>query len=168
VVWQGGKLKKWQVTDEKALWGGEKCLRKAGSLSYLVLVDSVFPSRFFKGAFLAAVVLEPLWAESGIFEDQGAAIAKWDLGWSPSGALVILPRIIPYRLPFLIEPSEIRFVMTVEGRLPFKYTLILPIQSILIIFPSILQSSVVGVIATAYTTTRSYGEDIFKGATLST
>jgi hypothetical protein len=57
-----------------------------------------------KGRFLAAVVLEPLWAASGIFENQCAAIAERDFGWLPSGALVILPGIIPYRLPFLIEP----------------------------------------------------------------
>jgi hypothetical protein len=82
------QLKKWQIFDEKALLWGEKCLRKAGSLSYLVLVDSVFPSRFFKGAFFAAVVLEPLWAESGIFEDQGAAIAERDFLGPPIWALV--------------------------------------------------------------------------------
>jgi len=63
-----------------------------------------FPDPFCqKGCFLAAVVLKPVWAASGVFEDQGAAIAERDFGWSPSGALVILPGIIPYRLPFLIE-----------------------------------------------------------------
>jgi len=60
---------------------------------------------------LTAVVLEPLWAESGIFEDQGKAIAERDFGWLPSGTLVILSGIIPYRLPFLVEPVQIRFVI---------------------------------------------------------
>jgi hypothetical protein len=41
VVWQEEKLKKWQLIDEKALFGGGKCLRTAGLLSYLVLVDAV-------------------------------------------------------------------------------------------------------------------------------
>ena len=75
-------------------------------------MDAVFPSRLVKkGVFLTAVVLEPLWAESGIFEDQGKTIAARDFGWLPSGTLVILSGIIPYRLPFLIEPSEVRFVV---------------------------------------------------------
>jgi hypothetical protein len=35
-----------------------------------------------KGCFLAAVVLEPLQAASGIFENQSAAISEWDFGSS--------------------------------------------------------------------------------------
>ena len=85
-------------------------------------MDAVFPSRLVKkGRFLTAVVLEPLWAESGIFENQGAAIAERDFCWLPSGAysfakasvhtLVIASRIIPYWFPFLIEPVQVRFVV---------------------------------------------------------
>ena len=75
-------------------------------------MDAVFPSRLVKkGRFLTAVVLEPLWAESGIFEDQGKAIAERDFGWLPSGTLVILSGIIPYRLPFLVEPFQVRLVV---------------------------------------------------------
>ena len=48
-----------------------------------------------------------------------------------------------------------------------QLTLIRPIQSVLIISPSILQISVVGVIATTYTTILFSDEDISKGATLS-
>ncbi len=33
-----------------------------------------------KGCFLGAVVLEPLWAASGIFENQGATISERDFG----------------------------------------------------------------------------------------
>ena len=29
---------------------------------------------------MAAVVFEPFWAASGIFENQSAAIAEWDFG----------------------------------------------------------------------------------------
>ena len=64
-----------------------------------------------KGVFLTAVVLEPLWAESGIFEDQGKAIAERDFGWLPSGTLGILSGIIPYGLPFLVEPVQVRLVV---------------------------------------------------------
>jgi hypothetical protein len=60
---------------------------------------------------LAAVVLELLSAESGIIEDEGAAVSERDFGWLPRGALVILTGIIPYRLPFLVEPIQIRFVI---------------------------------------------------------
>jgi hypothetical protein len=59
VVWQGEKLKKGQVFDEKALLGGEKCLRTAGLLSYLVLVDAVLlPVICFLGGVLEDVVGE--------------------------------------------------------------------------------------------------------------
>ena len=44
-------------------------------------------------------------------ENQGAAIAERYFGGSPSGALVILSGIIPYRLPFLVEPVQVRFVI---------------------------------------------------------
>ncbi len=47
-----------------------------------------------KGRFLAAVVLEPLWAASGIFENQGATISERAVGWPASEALVILLGII--------------------------------------------------------------------------
>jgi len=60
---------------------------------------------------LAAVVLELLSAESGIIEDEDAAVSERDFGWLPRGALVILTGIIPYRLPFLVEPIQIRFVI---------------------------------------------------------
>ena len=49
-----------------------------------------------------------------------------------------------------------------------RLTLIRPMQSVLMSSPSILQSSVVAVIPTTYTTALSCGEDIFHGATLST
>jgi hypothetical protein len=64
-----------------------------------------------KGCFLAAVVLEPLWAASGIFENQGATISERDFGWPPNEALVILLGIIYCRCPFLVEPVEVRFII---------------------------------------------------------
>ena len=39
------------------------------------------------------------------------SVSEWDFLGLPSGALVILPGVIPCRFPFLIEPSEIRFVV---------------------------------------------------------
>ena len=44
-------------------------------------------------------------------ENQDTVIAERYFGWLPSEALVILPGIIPCWFPFLIEPSEIRFVI---------------------------------------------------------
>ena len=52
---------------------------------------------------------EPLRAASGIFEDQCAAIAERDFGWSPSGALVEALGLCAGGIPFLIEPVQVRF-----------------------------------------------------------
>ena len=53
--------------------------------------------------------LELLSAKSGIIED--AAASDRDFGWLPKGTLVIMPRISPYRLPFLDAPIQIQFVI---------------------------------------------------------
>jgi len=60
---------------------------------------------------IAAVVLALLSAGSGIIEDEDAAVSERDFGGLPRGALVILTGIIPYRLPFLVKPIQIRFVI---------------------------------------------------------
>ena len=92
--------------------GGKKSLRTAGPLSYLMLVNAVSPSRFVKkGVFLAAVVLKPLWAASGIFEDQGAAIAERDVLGLPIRALVEALGLCAGGVPFLVEPVQVRFVV---------------------------------------------------------
>ena len=76
------------------------------------LVGAVFPSRFVKnGYFLAAVVLEPLWAASGIFEDQGATIAERDFSGAPCRALVEALGVCAGGVRFLVEPVEVRFVV---------------------------------------------------------
>jgi len=102
-----GKAKICQIFEEEALWG-----KKEPPHSRFVVLFGArgrsFPEPLCqKGCFLAAVVLKPLWAASGIFEDQGKAIAERDFFGLPGGGLAILPGIIPYRLPFLVEPVQI-------------------------------------------------------------
>lgn len=63
-----------------------------------------------KGRF-AAAVLEPLWAESGIFEDQCATIAERDFYGSPIRALVEALGFCASGVPFLVEPVQVRFVI---------------------------------------------------------
>jgi hypothetical protein len=58
---------------------------------------------------LAAIVLKPLWAESGIFEDQGAAIAKRDFFWPPIRALVVALMLSAGEVSFLIKSIESPF-----------------------------------------------------------
>ena len=53
--------------------------------------------------------LELLSAKSGIIEDVAAS--DRDFGWLPKGTLVIMPRISPYRLPFLDAPIQIQLVI---------------------------------------------------------
>jgi hypothetical protein len=75
-----------------------------------MLVNAVFPAdvpRF----LLAAVVLEPLRAASGIFEDEGAAIAERDFFWPPIWALVEALGLCAGEVPFLVEPVQVRFVV---------------------------------------------------------
>ena len=80
---------------------------------------------------LAAVVFEPLRAASGIFEDQGAAIAEGDFFGLPGGAYsfatsfaeaMAVKKAMAHKLveriglrlgwvPRLVEPSEIRVVI---------------------------------------------------------
>ena len=85
------------------------------------------PRRFFAAGFLKYCQ----WSLCGI-ENQGAAIAERDLGGAPSGALVILPGIIPCRFPFLVEPAQIRLVIGnpfldgLPGRLDGLHGLIRP------------------------------------------
>jgi len=55
--------------------------------------------------------LELLSAKSGIIEDEDAAASDRDFGRLPKGTLVIMPRISPYRLPFLNAPIQIQFVI---------------------------------------------------------
>jgi hypothetical protein len=62
-----------------------------------------------KGCFLAAVVLEPLWAASGIFEDQGVAVSARDFLGLPIWALVEALGLCAGGIPFLIEPVQVRF-----------------------------------------------------------
>ena len=58
---------------------------------------------------------EPLRAASGIFEDQCAAIAERDFGWSPSGALVEALGLCAGGIPFLVESVEVQFVIFFGG-----------------------------------------------------
>jgi len=82
----------------------------AQSLRYLIRCSRTqFSEPPCQRSALAAVVLELLSAESGIDED--AAVSEQDFVWFPRGALVILNGIIPYRLPFLVKPIQIRFVI---------------------------------------------------------
>ncbi len=60
---------------------------------------------------MAAVVLEPLRAESGIFENQCAAIAERDFYGSPIRALVVALRLSAGGVSFLVEPVQVRFVI---------------------------------------------------------
>jgi hypothetical protein len=60
---------------------------------------------------LAAVVLGSLRAASGIFEDEGAAIAERDFFGLPGGALVEVFGLCAGGVPFLVEPVQIRFVV---------------------------------------------------------
>jgi hypothetical protein len=64
-----------------------------------------------KGRFLAAVVLKRLWAESGIFEDQGAAISERDFFWPPIRALVERVWLGVGWGPRLVEPVQVRLVI---------------------------------------------------------
>ncbi len=50
-------------------------------------------------------------AESGIFEDQGAAVTERDFFWPPIRALVELVGLCAGGVPFLVEPVQIRFVV---------------------------------------------------------
>ena len=61
-----------------ALRGARNSDLTVGTLSHLMFVKAVFLSHFTKESFLAAVVLGRLWVTSGIFENQGAAIAVRD------------------------------------------------------------------------------------------
>jgi hypothetical protein len=60
---------------------------------------------------LAAVVLEPLWAELSIFEDQCAAISERDFFWPPVRALVVALRLSAGGVFFLVEPVQVRFIV---------------------------------------------------------
>jgi len=62
--------------------------------------------RFFGGGCLGA-----LRAESGIFEDQGAAISEGDFFWPPIRTLVELVGLGVACRPFLVEPVQVRFVV---------------------------------------------------------
>jgi hypothetical protein len=64
-----------------------------------------------KGRFLAAVVLEYLWAESGIPEDQGVAVSERDFLGLPIWALGEALGLCAGGTPFLVEPVQIRFVI---------------------------------------------------------
>ena len=50
-------------------------------------------------------------AESGIFEDQGAAISEGDFFWPPIRTLVELVGLGVACRPFLVEPVQVRFVV---------------------------------------------------------
>ena len=65
------------------------------------------PRRFFAAGIFECVCKRRL---CGI-ENQCLAVSKRDFLGLPSGALVILPGIIPFRCPFLVEPVKIRFVV---------------------------------------------------------
>ena len=65
------------------------------------------PRRFFAAGIFECVCKRRL---CGI-ENQCLAVSKRDFLGLPSGALVILPGIIPFRCPFLVEPVKIRFVI---------------------------------------------------------
>ena len=62
--------------------------------------------RFFGGGCVGA-----LRAESGIFEDQGAAISEGDFFWPPIRTLVELVGLGVACRPFLVEPVQVRFVV---------------------------------------------------------
>ena len=68
------------------------------------------PSRHAKDCF-GGGYLGGLRAESGIFEDQGAAIAEGDFFWLPGGALVELIGLGVGWGPRLVEPVQVRFVV---------------------------------------------------------
>ena len=74
-------------------------------------MDAAFQSLGQKGHFLAAVVLKRLRAASGIFEDQGKAIAERDFLGLPIWALVEAFGLCASGIPFLVEPVQIRFVI---------------------------------------------------------
>ncbi len=79
-------------------------------MSYLILVNAVFPTavpRF----LLVAVVLEPLWVESGIFENQCEAISERDFYGFPIWALVVALGLCAGGIFFLVEPVQVRFVV---------------------------------------------------------
>ena len=81
---------------------------------FVVLFDAherSFPEPLCQRVVLAAVVLEPLWAESAIFEDQGAAIAERDFFWPPIRALVEVIGLCAGGVSFLVEPVQVRFVV---------------------------------------------------------
>jgi hypothetical protein len=59
---------------------------------------------------MAAVVLEPLWAESGIFEDQYTAISERDFFWPPIRALIVALGLCAGEVPFLVELLGICFL----------------------------------------------------------
>ena len=61
--------------------------------------------------FLAAVVSEPLRAESGIFEDEGAAVAEREFLGLPGGALAERIGLRLGRGSRLVEPIQVRFVI---------------------------------------------------------
>ena len=54
---------------------------------------------------------EPLWAESGIFENQGAAVSEWNFSGSPVRALVEALGLCGGGVPFLVEPVQVRIVI---------------------------------------------------------
>ncbi len=94
--------------DEKALWGAKSASAQSVRCPIWCSWTQFFRVALSKERILAAVVLAPLRAESGILETQSKAIDKRDFGWSPSGALVILPGIIP--TGFLSGLNQVRLV----------------------------------------------------------
>ena len=90
--WSGkGKIAKSGKQLMRRLFGVQKELQHSRSGALIEARGRSFPEPLCqKGRFLAAVVLKRLWAESGIFEDQGAAISERDFFGLPSGGLVEL------------------------------------------------------------------------------
>jgi hypothetical protein len=64
-----------------------------------------------KVCFLKAVVFKPLRAASGIFGDQGTAVAERDFLGPPIRTLVEALGVCAGEIPFLVEPVQVRFVI---------------------------------------------------------
>jgi hypothetical protein len=64
-----------------------------------------------KVCFLTAVVFKPLRAASGIFGDQGMAVAERNFLGLPIRTLVEALGVCAGGIPFLVEPVQDRFVI---------------------------------------------------------
>jgi hypothetical protein len=109
--WSGKrKAQKVKMIGEEALWSAKRASAQPIQCHNRDSWTQFSQAALSKGR-IAAVVLALLSAGSGIIEYEDAAVSERDFGGLPRGALVILTGIIPYRLPFLVEPVQVRFVV---------------------------------------------------------